>query len=95
MTTLRIPTPLRPYAEGASEIEVQAENVGLALAELTERYPSLHKHLFSDAGELRSYVNLFINDEDIRHLEGVKTQIKEGDKLMIIPSIAGGSVEVR
>jgi adenylyltransferase/sulfurtransferase len=93
MTTLRIPTPLRPYAEGASEIEIQAENVGLALTELTDRYPSLKKHLFSETGELRSYVNLFINDEDIRHLNGVATPIEEGDKLMIIPSIAGGNAE--
>lgn len=95
MTTLRIPTPLRPYADGASEIEVQGENVSMALAELTERYPSLKKHLFSEEGQLRSYVNLFINDEDIRHLDGVATPIKEGDKLMIIPSIAGGSAEDR
>lgn len=91
MTTLRIPTPLRPYAEGASEIEVQAENVGLALTELTTRYPSLEKHLFLKTGELRAYVNLFVNDEDIRHLNGINTSIKPGDKLMIIPSIAGGS----
>ena len=90
MTTLRIPTPLRPYADGASEIEVQAENVGIALEELTGRYPSLHKHLFTEEGKLRTYVNLFINDEDIRHLQGVDTPVKASDKLMIIPSIAGG-----
>lgn len=94
MTTLRIPTPLRPYAEGASEIEVQAENVGLALTELTTRYPSLQKHLFLETGELRTYVNLFVNDEDIRHLNGVNTPIKPGDKLMIVPSIAGGSERI-
>lgn len=90
MTTLRIPTPLRPYADGASEIEVQADNVALALEELTDKYPSLRKHLFTEEGELRTYVNLFINDEDIRHLEGVETPVNAGDKLMIIPSIAGG-----
>jgi len=90
MSVLRIPTPLRPYAEGASDIEIDAENVGLVLEELTERYPSLRKHLFTEEGELRSYVNLFINNEDIRHLQGVETPVKAGDKLMIIPSIAGG-----
>jgi MoaD family protein len=90
MTTLRIPTPLRPYAEGASEIQVSAENVGLALEELTTQYPSLRKHLFTETGDLRTYVNLFVNDEDIRHLQGVDTPINNGDKLMIIPSIAGG-----
>jgi len=91
MTVLRIPTPLRPYAEGASEIEIEADNVALALEELTNRYPLLRKHLFTENGELRSYVNLFINNDDIRHLEGVETPVKAGDKLMIIPSIAGGA----
>ena len=90
MTTLRIPTPLRPYANGAGEIEVSAGNVGLALEELTTQYPALRKHLFTEEGELRAYVNLFVNEEDIRHLQGVDTPINAGDKLMIIPSIAGG-----
>ena len=92
MSVLRIPTPLRPYAEGASEIEIEADNVGLVLEELTARYPSLRKHLFTETGELRSYVNLFINSEDIRHLQGVDTPVKAGDNLMIIPSIAGGAL---
>lgn len=91
MSVLRIPTPLRPYAEGASEIKVSAETVGAALENLTEQYPSLRKHLFTEEGELRSYVNLFVNDEDIRHLQGVDTPVKPDDRLMIIPSIAGGS----
>lgn len=90
MSVLRIPTPLRPFTEGASEIEINAENVGMALEELTQRYPSLRKHLFTETGDLRSYVNLFINNEDIRHLQGVETPISAGDQLMIIPSIAGG-----
>ncbi len=90
MTTLKIPTPLRPYAEGAKEIEVTAATAGLVMEELTERYPALRKHLFTEEGEMRSYVNLFLNDEDIRHLQGVDTPVGDGDKLMIIPSIAGG-----
>ena len=90
MSVLRIPTPLRPYAEGASEIEVKAENVGRALEELTTQYPSLRKHLFTEEGDLRTYVNLFVNDEDIRHLQGVDTPLQPNDRLMIIPSIAGG-----
>ena len=90
MSVLRIPTPLRPFTEGASEIEINAENVGMALEELTQRYPSLRKHLFTETGDLRSYVNLFINNEDIRHLQGVDTPVSSGDQLMIIPSIAGG-----
>lgn len=90
MTTLRIPTPLRPYAEGAGQIDIQAKTVSEAMAELTTKYPALKKHLFTDEGELRTYVNLFLNDEDIRHLDGVETKLTDGDRLMIIPSIAGG-----
>ena len=90
MTTLRIPAPLRPYAEGAAEIQVQAETVGLALDALTTKYPSLRTHLFSEEGDLRPFVNLFLNDEDVRYLKGSDTTLTDGDKLMILPSIAGG-----
>ena len=90
MTTLRIPTPLRPYAEGQSEVSVRGANVGEALDDLITQFPALKKHLFTDTDELRPFVNLFLGDEDVRHLQGVKTPLKEGDKLMIIPSIAGG-----
>ncbi|MBC8496570.1 MAG: MoaD/ThiS family protein [Anaerolineales bacterium] len=90
MPTLRIPTPLRPYADGQTEISVEGQNVAEALADLTTRYPELKKHLFSDAGKLRAFVNLFLGEEDVRHLQGVDTPLKEDDKLRIIPSIAGG-----
>jgi adenylyltransferase/sulfurtransferase len=90
MTTLRIPTPLRPYAEGQSEITVQGLTVGEALNDLVTQYPALKKHLFAETEELRPFVNLFLGDEDVRHLQGVDTPLKDGDKLMIIPSIAGG-----
>jgi adenylyltransferase/sulfurtransferase len=91
MTTLRIPSPLRPYADGVSEIDIQAENVGQAIEKLTEQYPPLRTHLFSEEGELRPFVNLFLNEEDVRHLQGQETPLQDGDKLMILPSIAGGS----
>ena len=90
MTTLRIPTPLRPYAEGNSEINVKGDTVGEALDDLVTQFPSLKKHLFTETDELRPFVNLFLGDEDVRHLQGVETPLNEGDKLMIIPSIAGG-----
>ena len=90
MTTLRIPTPLRPYAEGQSEVSVQGANVGEALDDLIGQFPGLEKHLFTETEELRPFVNLFLGDEDVRHLQGVNTPLKDGDKLMIIPSIAGG-----
>ena len=90
MTTLRIPTPLRPYAEGQSEVNVDGATVGEALNDLVSQYPALQKHLFAETDELRPFVNLFLGGEDVRHLQGVDTPLQEGDKLMIIPSIAGG-----
>ena len=90
MTTLRIPTPLRPYAGGQSEVNVLGATVGEALHDLVSQFPDLKKHLFTDDDELRPFVNLFLGNEDIRHLQGVATPLEAGDVLMIIPSIAGG-----
>ncbi|MBT3389718.1 MAG: molybdopterin synthase sulfur carrier subunit [Chloroflexi bacterium] len=91
MPVLRLPTPLRPYADGQSAIDVQGQNVAEALNDLVTQHPSLQKHLFSDAGTLRPFVNLFLGEEDVRHLQGVETELKEDDILRIIPSIAGGN----
>ncbi len=91
MASLRIPTPLRPYAQGMSEISIKGQTVREALAGVTEQYATLKPHLFANNGELRPFVNLFINDEDIRHLQGLDTPIGETDRLMLIPSIAGGN----
>ena len=91
MTILRIPTPLRPYADNRSQITLDgAATVGAALRQLVEQYPALEKHLFDESGELRPFVNLYLNDEDIRYLQGAATPLNEGDRLTIIPSIAGG-----
>ena len=90
MVTLRIPTPLRPYAEGHNEVNVQGATVGAALNDLVTQFPALKKHLFTETDELRPFVNLLLGEEDVRHLQGVDTPLKDGDKLMIIPSIAGG-----
>lgn len=90
MPTLRIPTPLRPYAEGQTEVSLQGGTVGAALDDLTGRYPALRQHLFTETGELRAFVNLFLNEEDVRTMEGVDTPLDETDKLLLIPSIAGG-----
>jgi molybdopterin synthase sulfur carrier subunit len=90
MTKLRIPTPLRPYAEGQSEVTVIGSTVLEALNDLATQFPTMKVHIFSEANELRPFVNLFLNDEDIRYLDGVETELKEGDRLMLIPSIAGG-----
>lgn len=90
MPVLRIPTPLRPYAGGKSEVDVQGATVSEAVDDLITRYPSLRTHLLSEDGNLRAFVNLFLNDEDIRQLQGVDTPLQESDRLMLLPSIAGG-----
>ena len=89
MTQIRIPTPLRPYVGGQSAIAVTGNTVGIALNDLTEQFPDLRQHLF-DGPQLRSFVNIYLNQEDVRYLQGAETPIKEADTLLIIPSIAGG-----
>lgn len=86
-----IPTPLRAYAGKQESVEVQAKTVAEALVALTGTFGELKKHLFSDDGRLRSFVNVYVNDEDIRYLQKDQTQVREGDTISIVPSIAGGS----
>lgn len=90
MATLHIPTPLRPYAGGQRHIEVGAANVDDALQELVGVHPDLKTHLFTEEGELRRFVNVFVNDENSRDLNGGATLIQPGDTVLILPSIAGG-----
>jgi molybdopterin converting factor small subunit len=89
-TTIRIPTPLRAYTNGQNEIAVEGQTVGEALENLVSLHPALRQHLFSSEGRLRAFVNLFLNDENIKDLNGVDTPIGPTDRLMLIPSIAGG-----
>ena len=86
-----IPTPLRPYTGKKESVELQAATVGEALSSLTTLFADLKKHLYSDDGKLRSFVNVYVNDEDIRYLRGDQTPLREGDILSIVPSIAGGT----
>jgi MoaD family protein len=86
-----IPTPLRPYAGKQESVELQAATVGEALAALTTRFGELKKHLYAEDGGLRSFVNVYVNDEDIRYLQKEKTSLHEGDTVSIVPSIAGGA----
>ena len=85
-----IPTPLRPYAGKQESVDLQAGNVGEALETLTKKFEELRKHLYADDGKLRSFVNIYVNDEDIRYLQREETQLREGDTISIVPSIAGG-----
>jgi molybdopterin converting factor small subunit len=88
-----IPTPLRAYAGKQESVEVLAATVGEALAALTDKFAELKKHLYSDDGRLRSFVNVYVNDEDIRYLQKDQTAVREGDTISIVPSIAGGGRE--
>ncbi|MBI4790869.1 MAG: MoaD/ThiS family protein [Chloroflexi bacterium] len=90
MPSFRIPTPLRPYTGSKAEIAVAGDTVGAALQDLTRQYPDLHKHLYAESGELRSFVNIFLDQENVRFLQGTATAVKESDQLRIVPSMAGG-----
>jgi sulfur-carrier protein len=88
---VKIPAPLRPLTQGQSEVTVEkADTVGAAVEDLSRRYPGLRERLLDDRGALRRYVNIFRNDEDIRHGKSLQTSLSEGDKLTIVPAIAGG-----
>lgn len=89
IVTIRIPTPLRAYTGGNEHVNVSGATVGEALDDLVAQYPELKPHLFEN-GRLRSFVNIFLGEEDVRYLQGVETALAEDDRLMIIPSIAGG-----
>jgi sulfur-carrier protein len=85
-----IPTPLRQYAEKRESVDLEAKTVAEALSSLTSQFGDLKKHLYSDDGKLRSFVNVYVNDEDIRYLQREKTVVQQGDTISIVPSIAGG-----
>ena len=88
--TVMIPTPLRPFAGRQSSVAVEGRTVGEALEELSTRYAELRRHLYADGGRLRSFVNVYVNQEDIRNLQKDQTPLRDGDTIMIVPSIAGG-----
>jgi len=90
-----IPTPLRLYAGGHDAVEVDAQTIAGALDQLTQTHPDLRKHLFTAEGNLRAFVNLYLNDEDVRYLPAKEaTPVTAADTLSIIPSIAGGSLSL-
>jgi len=89
-TKILIPTPLRPYTDKQDAVEASGATIGELLADLTAKYSGLKAHLYNEQGKLRSFVNVYLNDEDIRYLEKEKTAVKAGDTISIIPSVAGG-----
>ncbi|MFH2104269.1 MAG: MoaD/ThiS family protein [Chloroflexota bacterium] len=90
MPVIRIPTPLRSYVDGQSEVQVDGVSAGEAMVDLVDRFPSLRQHLFNSEGQLRPFVNLFLGEENIKELGGLETALKSDDRLLLIPSIAGG-----
>jgi molybdopterin converting factor small subunit len=89
MAIVRIPTPLRPHAGGQDRVEASGATVGELLADLGATYPALRDRLF-DGDELRRFVNVYVNDEDIRYLDELATPVAEKDEVSIIPAVAGG-----
>ena len=91
MAKVLIPTPLRQYADKHDSVELVGSTVGEVLGALTKQYQELRGQLYSDEGKLRSFVNVYLNDDDIRYLKKEATQVKDGDTISIVPSIAGGA----
>jgi molybdopterin/thiamine biosynthesis adenylyltransferase/rhodanese-related sulfurtransferase/molybdopterin converting factor small subunit len=94
MAKILIPTPLRQYADKKDSVQLTGSTVGEVLKSLTSQYADLRRHLYNDEGKLRSFVNVYVNDEDIRYLNKEATPLQEGDTVSIVPSIAGGSAGV-
>ena len=90
MTKIHIPTPLRQYTGKQAAVEVKASNIGEALSSLVSNHPDLRRHLYNDDGKLRAFVNVYLNDEDVRYLQKEATSVNDGDNISIVPSIAGG-----
>jgi len=92
MPKIHIPTPLRQYAGKQPAVEVKGSTVGEALSGLIAQHPELRRHLYTEDGKLRAFVNVYLNDEDVRYLQKEATVIKEADNISIVPSIAGGVI---
>jgi MoaD family protein len=91
MATVRIPPVLRPKTGGQAEVEAAGGSVGEVLKALIAEFPDTSAQLFGDDGELNRYVNVYLNDEDVRVLDGLDTAVKDGDTVVILPAMAGGS----
>lgn len=88
---VRIPTPLRSMTGGNSEVEGEGRTVSDLMQDLDRRYPGLARRLFTEDGNIQRFINVFVNDEDIRFLNGLATELSDGDEVSIIPAIAGGA----
>jgi len=91
MATVRIPTPLRKFTQGKDEVAISGASVREVLANLESSYPGIRERICDDSGAVRRFVNVFVADEDIRFLDNLDTQVKDGDEVSIVPAIAGGA----
>jgi molybdopterin converting factor small subunit len=92
MTKIHIPSPLRQYAGQQADVAVKGSTVGDVLSDLVSRHPDLRRHLYTEDGKLRAFVNVYVNDEDIRYLKKEATAVTENDTISIVPSVAGGNL---
>ena len=90
MATVRIPTPLRKLTKNQEEVSAQGKTIGEVLADLEKNFPGIKERICEDSGQVRRFVNIFANDEDIRFLQNLETPVKENDEISIVPAIAGG-----
>ena len=89
--TIEIPTAFRRFTDGAPRVDCSATTVAEALDALTARFPNLSRHVRDESGQIRQFLNVYLNEEDIRFLGGESCSVKEGDRVLLVPSIAGGS----
>ncbi|MBI2206299.1 MAG: MoaD/ThiS family protein [Candidatus Rokubacteria bacterium] len=88
--TVRIPTPLRTITKGNAEVQAKGDTVAAVVEDLERQFPGLRERLVDEAGEIRRFINIYVNEEDIRFLDNNKTALKDGDQVSIVPAIAGG-----
>jgi len=88
--TVRIPTPLRAIAKGNANVEAKGDTIGDVIGDLENQFPGLRERLVDESGELRRFINIYVNQEDIRFLDNQATALKDGDEVAIVPAIAGG-----
>ena len=88
--TVRIPTPLRSVTKGNAEVQAKGGTVADVVQDLERQFPGMRERLVDETGEIRRFINIYVNEEDIRFLDGAKTALKDGDQVSIVPAIAGG-----
>jgi len=91
MPLVRIPTPLRSLTKGSAEVQAKGDNVVAVVEDLERQFPGLRERLVDEGGELRRFINIYVNEEDIRFLDGKTTALKDSDQVSIVPAIAGGA----